>query len=101
MYFFRNLRELLFSKNDPCLCMIVSEQEGAEIWIDNKKTGFLTPKLIAIPKNSSVLVTLKLPAHLDHTATVKSSENLSYYYCQLERIPLRLIKNEIHHFTSV
>lgn len=101
MFSFKTLRELVFPKNEPCLCMIVSEQEGAEIWIADKNTGFVTPKLTSIPKNCDVKITLKLTGHEDHITFVRSSHNLSYYYCNLERIPLRLIRNEIHHHTSV
>ncbi|MGZ3771229.1 MAG: PEGA domain-containing protein [Bdellovibrio sp.] len=101
MFLFKTLRELLFVKKDICLCMIVSEQEGAEIWIDGKPIGEVTPKLVSIPRNKPVKLTLKLTAHKDHVATVQSPHNLSYYYCQLQRVPLRLVNHEIHHFTSV
>lgn len=79
-----------------CLCMVVSEQEGAEIWIDGKKTNYVTPKLVALPKDTEVKITVKLIAHKDHTAFVRSSHNLTYYHCNLERIPLRLIHNEVY-----
>lgn len=107
MLWFKTLREMLtnssitvFHKNESNLCMIVSEQEGAEIWIDDKKTAYTTPRLIVIPKNSEIKITLKLIGHKDKSASVRSGNNLSYYYCNLERIPLRLIHNEIHQFTS-
>lgn len=76
--------------------MVISEQEGAEIWVDDKFTGLHTPKAIAVPQNSEIKLTLKLIAHKDHTAHVKSGHHLSYYHCELERIPLRLISNESH-----
>lgn len=100
MLWFRTLRELVFHKNEPGLCMIVSEQEGAEIWIDDKKTTYTTPKLVAIPKNSDIKITIKLVGHKDHSSSVRSAHNLSYYYCNLERIPLRLIHNENHQLAS-
>lgn len=78
-----------------CLCMVVSEQEGAEIWLNDRNTGLLTPKVVAVPRNTEVKFTLKLVAHKDHTALVKSGHHLSYYHCNLERIPLRLVRNEI------
>lgn len=96
MIWFKTLRELVNSKNEPCLCMVVSEQEGADIWINNKRTHHTTPQLISIPKNRDVKLTIKLVGHKDHDAIVRSSQKLSYYYCNLERIPLRLISNEIH-----
>lgn len=95
MAWFKNLRELLgLQKDEKCLCMVVSEQEGAEIWIDDKKTNFITPKLVALPKNTQVKITVKLIGHRDHTAYVRSGHNLTYYHCHLERIPLKLIRNE-------
>lgn len=95
MMWFKSLRGLLgLEKDQNCLCMIVSEQEGAEIWIGDKKTAFTTPRLVAIPLNSEVKITLKLTGHQDHSAFVRSSHNLSYFHCKLERIPLRLIRNE-------
>lgn len=95
MAWFGNLRELLgINNNEKCLCMVVTEQEGAEIWIEGKKTAFVTPKLVALPKNCEVKITVKMIGHHDHTAVVRSSHNLTYYHCKLERIPLRLINNE-------
>lgn len=95
MTWFKTLRELLgLQKDEKCLCMVVSEQEGAEIWISDKKTTFMTPKLISLPMNSEVKITIKMIGHRDHTAVVRSNHNLTYYHCKLERIPLRLIRNE-------
>ena len=95
MTWFQNLRELLtFSKQDTCLCMVVSEQEGADIFVNDQATGFQTPHAIPVPRNTEVKVTLKLLAHFDHTAYIKSGHHLSYYHCQLTRVPLRLISNE-------
>lgn len=97
MTWFKNLRELLgIQKNPQCLCMVVSEQEGAEIWLDDRSTGFVTPHLISLPKNTEIKLTLKLIAHQEHTAYVRSSHALTYYHCNLTRIPLRLITNENH-----
>lgn len=96
MTWFKNLRELLgMQKTAMCLCMVVSEQEGAEIWINDRKTNFVTPKAVAIPKGPETKITLKLIGHHDHTAYVKSAHTLTYYHCTLDRIPLRLIRNEI------
>lgn len=100
MAWFKNLREL-FKKQDSCLCMVVSEQENAEIWVDNKKTDKCTPSMLEIPKNQEVRLTIKLIGHKDHSVQVRSSQNLTYYYCQLERMPFRLIRNEIYHHTSI
>lgn len=103
MAWFKTLRELLLPqpRSRSCLCMIVSEQEGAEIWLDDKDTGLLTPKAVVIPKNKEIKVTVKLVGHRDHVAYIRSAHNLTYYHCNLERIPLRLISNEVHHAASL
>lgn len=95
MTWFKNLRELLgMQKNPHCLCMVVSEQEGAEIWIDGQPTGLLTPHLISLPQNQDVQLTIKLIGHNDHTVFIRSTHDRTYYHCNLTRIPLRLIHNE-------
>lgn len=95
MAWFTTLREFLgIQKKDDCLCMIVTEQEGSEIWINGKNTGQVTPKPVYIPKHVEVQLTLKLTGHRDHVAYLRSSSTLTYYHCRLERIPLRLIHNE-------
>ncbi|WII73675.1 hypothetical protein QJS83_07280 [Bdellovibrio sp. 22V] len=98
MAWFKNLRQLLgLQKPEPmCLCMVVSEQEGAEIWLDGVKTNFVTPKIVAIPKSTDIKLTIKMVGHHDHEAVVSSPHTLTYYYCNLERIPLRLISNEVY-----
>lgn len=102
MSWFKNLRELLgIQQNPQCLCMVLSEQEGAEIWLEDRPTGFLTPHLISLPKNTESKLTLKLIGHQDHTAYVRSAHDLTYYHCQLTRIPLRLVRNENHLRTSL
>ena len=83
-----------FKEEEHCICMVISEQEGAEIWINQKKTAFVTPKLVALPLNKETLLTLKLTGHHDHQAYVRSKQALTYYNCKLERIPLRVIRNE-------
>ncbi|MEN0060363.1 MAG: hypothetical protein AAGB31_16100 [Bdellovibrio sp.] len=108
MTWFQNLREFLgwgrlsafCITKDAYLCMVVSEQEGAEIWVEDRRTGDVTPKLMALPKNKDVKVTLRKPGFVDQTAWIRSSHNLSYYYCSLERPRLRLVSNEIHGYTS-
>lgn len=92
----KNLRQFLGLRPLPetILCMMLSEQEGAEIWIEGENTGHLTPHLVKIPKDRDVKVEFKLFAYETHTAWVRSGSNLTYYYCQLNRVPLRLIVNE-------
>lgn len=102
MAWFKTLREFLrIDKTPMCLCMVVSEQEGAEIWIDDKQTPFVTPKAVALPKGPESKITLKLIGHEDHTAYVRSNHTLTYYHCKLQRIPLRLIHNEVYQNASV
>ncbi len=91
---FNSLRQLLGLEIKHSLCMIVCEQEGAEIWIDGIFTNQVTPKLVAIPFKKDVKVMIKMIGHEDHHAVVKANDKLSFYYCELKRIPLRLIKNE-------
>lgn len=95
MAWFKTLRELLgLEKPEMCLCMVISEQEGAEIWVEDQKTSYVTPKLVAIKKDHPVRITVKMIGHEPHSAVVRSSHNLTYYYCNLTRIPLRLVSNE-------
>lgn len=103
MAWFKNLRELLGLQKPQslCLCMVVTEQEGAEIWVNDKNTSYVTPKAISIPKDKETKVTLKMIGHKDHTAYVKSAHTLTYYHCSLERIPLRLIRNEVYQSASL
>ncbi len=98
MTLFKNLRELLGVKktaSDMCLCMVVSEQEGAEIWVQGSRTNYVTPKLVAIPKDQPVEVEVRLVGHENHKAVVRSSHNLTYYYCNLKRIPFKLISGGV------
>lgn len=102
MAVFKTLRELLkLPKKDLCMCMVVSEQEGAEIWVNGERTALTTPRLVAIPKNEDVKIEVRLTGHEPHWALVKSTHNLSYYYCNLERIPLRLVRDEIDYCATV
>lgn len=97
MTLFKNLKELLqlpLSKTENTLCMVVSEQEGAEIWIAGRKTKFLTPKLVAVPKNRDVLVEIRQLGFEPNRTWVRGSHNLSFHYCDLKRIPLKLVTNE-------
>ncbi|MEK2688170.1 hypothetical protein [Bdellovibrio sp. GT3] len=102
---FKTLRDLLKVPKKPDqemgLCMVVSEQEGAEIWVDDKLTPFITPRMVAVPINADVKIEVRLTGHRSHLAIVRAPQKLSYYYCNLERIPLRLVRNEIDNFASV
>ena len=100
---FKNLRQFLGLRPLPetILCMMLSEQEGAEIWVEGQKTEHVTPHLVKIPKDRDVKVEFKLIGHETHTAWVRSGSNLTYYYCQLTRIPLRLVVDEDTHALSV
>ncbi|MFS4457692.1 hypothetical protein [Bdellovibrio sp. HCB2-146] len=93
---FKSLLQFLSfgKKEETVLCMMLSEQEGAEIWIDGVKTPYVSPHLCRIPKNRDVNVEFKLIGHETHQAWIRSGSNLTYYYCQLTRIPLRLVVDE-------
>ncbi|QDK46122.1 hypothetical protein DOM22_13605 [Bdellovibrio sp. ZAP7] len=96
MAVFKTLRDLLkVPKKELCLCMIVSEQEGAEIWVNGEQTAFVTPRMVAIPQNEDVEIEVRLTGHETRRATVRSPQKLSYYYCNLDRVPLRLVRDEI------
>ncbi|WP_413582033.1 hypothetical protein [Bdellovibrio sp. HCB288] len=102
MALFKTLRGLLkVPKKELGLCMVVSEQEGAEIWVDGKPTPFHTPRMIAVPIREDVQIEVRMTGHQPHTAIVRAPQKLSYYYCNLERIPLRLVRDEIDNFASV
>ncbi|MBO9667819.1 MAG: hypothetical protein J7501_13530, partial [Bdellovibrio sp.] len=81
--------------------MVVSEQEGADIWINGKKSEHQTPRLITISRGQEVEIELRLRGHLSHKAHIRSPHNLTYYYCTLERVPLRLVRDEIHTATAL
>ena len=78
----------------------VSEQEGAEIWIDGAKTNYVTPKLVAIQQETDVAIEVKMIGHESHKAVVRSHHNLTYYYCNLKRTRLKLIKEERHSYAE-
>lgn len=91
---FLTLRNLLGLKPlEYSQCMIVSEQEGAEIWINGENTFKTTPSLVQVLQNKEIKLTLKLFAHKDHHATLLTNQPLSFHYADLNRIPLRLIQN--------
>lgn len=94
MTLFENLRELLqlpLTRTEKSLCMVVSEQLGAEIWIGGKKTNYHTPKLVVVPKGKDVLVEVKQVGFQNHRVWVRSIHNLSFHYCDLKRIPLHIV----------
>lgn len=102
MTWLKNLREFFTGTREPMgLCMIISEQEGAEIWIEGKKTNYLTPKAVALPKNKEVEIMIKQVGHETHVARVFTRHNLSYHYCNLKRIPLKVIHNDEYHVASL
>lgn len=89
---FKNLKELIqWPKKEKCLCMVVSEQEGAEIWVNGRFTGATTPQLIPVYKNQDVLLEVKQRGYETHRVSLRSPQQLSFHYCDLQRIPLRLV----------
>lgn len=73
------------------VCMIVSEPDGAEIWINQKKTKWVTPALVQLPLNAESEVHLKKDHYKIHQAWIRSSHELSFYYRALEKIKLVVI----------
>lgn len=71
-------------------CMVVTEQEGAHIFVNGKDTGKLTPSLVSIPQGKEVQVQLKKEGYLDHSAWVRSKHELTFYHCQLQKFKLKL-----------
>lgn len=92
MAFIGNLRDFL--KVEKSMCMIVAEQDSSEIWINGQRTDYQTPQLIPLPKNKPVLLEVKQLGHEPYQAWVRSSHPKSFHYCDLKRIPLRLIHDE-------
>lgn len=89
---FTNLRNFL-GLQPKALCMVVSEQEDCEIWIDGRKTSHLTPKLVAIPKNKKIMIEVRKDCHEPHRAWVQTGQDLCFHYCELERVPLRVVQS--------
>lgn len=76
-------------------CMVVTEQEGALIFINGKSTGKRTPSLVSIPKGEEVEIQLKKEGYLDHFARIRSRHELTFYHCQLTKFKLQLaVTNE-------
>ncbi len=88
-----SLRNLLgLEKKEYSSCMIVTEQEGAEIWINDENTFKVTPSLIQIEQNKEVSLMLKFHGHETHCVNLFTDKPRSFYYTELNRIPLRLVK---------
>ena len=79
----------------PGVCMIVSDPEGAEIWLNSKKTKWVTPALIQIPLNQETMIELKKETFLTTKSWIRSSHELSFYYKNLEKFKLTLINPEV------
>ena len=71
--------------------MIVSDPCGAEIWINQKKSKWVTPALIELPLNEEAEIHLHKEHYKAHRAWIRSSHELSFYYRTLEKIKLVLI----------
>lgn len=102
MAWFKTLREFLgIEPYNKGLCMVVAEQEGSEIWLEGKKLALVTPAMVAIPKNTDVQITVKQIGHEPHTEKMRTSHSLSYFYCDLKRIPLKVIHEDENQMASV
>lgn len=93
MNMFSSLRSLLgLEKKEYSNCMIVTEQEGAEIWLHGENTFKVTPALIKIEQNKEIPLALKYHGHETHFVHLLTDKPRSFYYTDLKRTPLRLIK---------
>ena len=75
--------------------MVVSEPEGAEIFVDGKNSNILTPGLVPLPLDFEMSLTLKKPGYEEIRVWVKSKHRLSFHYSQLSRTQLKLI-DQLH-----
>ena len=73
--------------------MIVSDPCGAEIWINQKKTHWVTPALIQLPLNQEAEIHLRKDHYEPHKAWIRSSHDLSFYYRTLKKINLVLVSD--------
>ncbi|MCB0369246.1 MAG: PEGA domain-containing protein [Bdellovibrionales bacterium] len=80
-----------FFQKEDSVCMIVSEQENALIYINGKDSYKKTPSLIKIPKGQEIKMTLKKDGFQDHIALIKSNHELSFYHCRLVKNTLKLV----------
>jgi PEGA domain len=73
------------------VCMVVTDQEDVEIYVNGKKAPRKTPCLVKIKKEGESTLVLKKKGYQDHRVQLKSQHELSFYYCQLKRFELRLL----------
>jgi hypothetical protein len=83
----------LLTKQDS-VCMVVSEQENAKIYINGKDSHKSTPSLVRIPLNQEVRIVLKKEGFQDHHALIRSKHELTFYHCKLSKFELKLIDLE-------
>lgn len=87
-----SLRSMLgLEKKEYSNCMIVTEQEGVEIWINEENTFKVTPALIKIELGKETSLKLKLHGHETHFVNLYTDKPCSFYYTELTRTPLRLV----------
>lgn len=75
-------------------CMVVSEPEGAEIFVEGQSVGTFTPGLVQMDLDREVRFTLKKNGYESKTVVVKSQSQLSFFYTELEKNKLRLVSDE-------
>jgi hypothetical protein len=76
------------------VCMLVTEQEGADIYIDRQSTGLKTPALVQVSIGKSMHVEFAKPGYKGHAVEIMSRNGASYYYAKL-RPALRLIPSQV------
>ncbi len=73
--------------------MLVSEQEGAEIWINNKNSGLKTPAFVKVRQHEVNLIRLRKPGYQDHVVSLVSRQPTTYYYTSLKRPVFYVVPN--------
>ena len=87
------LSNALFTK--VALCMVVSDQENAKIYINDKDTLKITPSLIKIPLNREVKINLVKHGYEDHEAFIRGKNELSFYYADLKKFEFKILTQEM------
>jgi len=85
-------RKKWFSRTSKGVCMVVSDPEGAEIWVNGKKTKWVTPALVELPLSEETHLILKKNLFKDHEAWIRSQHELSFYFRALEKFHLRVVR---------
>ncbi len=73
------------------VCMIVVEQDDAQIYLDDRLIKSPSPAFIPIQLNRTHHVVIRKLGYEDHHVDLVSRQKTTYYYANLEPIKLHLI----------